>query len=183
MPRPFSAASILKAPSSRPCGFHPQSPPRPVPSLRISSAMPRPFPAASILKALLVPSLPCGFHPHNHLLPRVLRPYRRHIRVPLFHCVVATFHEIQFSAPPLRTASKAGTPITLQRGIAAIICCNACSSSGIPNCGTKTRLPICKKLMYAQLRSCFRFTLYISGITSTYFSNIFRILLACAAHP
>ena len=153
---PFPADFIRNAPS-RPCGFHPQSP--------------------------LVPSLPCGFHPHNHLLPRVLRPYRRHIRVPLFHCVVATFHEIQFSAPPLRTASKAGTPITLQRGIAAIICCNACSSSGIPNCGTKTRLPICKKLMYAQLRSCFRFTLYISGITSTYFSNIFRILLACAAHP
>ncbi len=117
-PRPFPAASILKAPlvPSLPCGFHPQCP---VPSLRLPSSKPsssRPFPADFIRNAPslrlpsskppssrpcgfhpqspLVPSLPCGFHPHNHLLPRVLRPYRRHIRVPLLWRELIRRHSI-----------------------------------------------------------------------------------------
>ena len=32
------------------------------------------------------------------------------------------FHDMQFNAPPLRTASKAGTPTTLHCGIASAIC-------------------------------------------------------------
>lgn len=40
---------------------------------------------------------------------------------PLFHVVVATFHEMQFSAPPFLTASRAGISITLQCGIQYII--------------------------------------------------------------
>ena len=61
---PFPVASIRNAPSLL-CGFHPQGPPRPVPSLRLPSSKPpssRPFPADFIRNA---PSRPCGFHPQS----------------------------------------------------------------------------------------------------------------------
>ena len=81
---------------------------------------------------------------------------------------------MQFNAPPRLTASNAGMPTISQLGRALLICSIACSSSGIPICGTSTRVPICKKLMYDQLSSCFRFTLYFKIVTSKYFSKIRR---------
>jgi len=80
---------------------------------------------------------------------------------------------MQFRAPPLLTASNAGMPTTLQPGKAMPICSNACSSSGIPSWGTSTRLPTCRKLMYAQLRACSLLVSYFKGITSKRFLEFF----------